>query len=62
MKTALSDHDQQHLREQNIISKHEIVYRVGDLYVVENVLNGEKRQIKVGTLLSESSKKRILKG
>ena len=62
MKTALSDHDQQHLREQSIISKHEIVYRVGDLYIVENVLNGEKRQIKVGTLLSENSKKRILKG
>ena len=62
MKIALSDHEQQHLREQRIISKHEIVYRVGDLYVAENVLNGEKRQIQVGTLLSENNNKRVLKG
>jgi hypothetical protein len=62
MKVALSDHEQKHLREQRVISEHEIVYRVGDLYVAEHVLNGEKRQIHVGALLSENNKKRVLKG
>ena len=62
MKVALSDNDQQNLRENNIISQHEVAYRVGDLYVAENILSGIRRQIKVENLIVENAGKKILKG
>ena len=62
MKIALSDNDQKNLRENNVISKHEIAYRMGDLYIAENILSGQRRQIAVENLLTESTSKRVLKG
>ena len=62
MKVALNDSDQQNLRENNVIGEHEVAYRVGDLYVAENVLTGLRRQISVGNLITESTGKRVLKG
>ena len=62
MKTALSEVDQKRLRENQVISVNEVAYKVGDLYVAENILSGQKRQIQVGCLIIEHSKKRVLKG
>jgi hypothetical protein len=62
MKVALSDSDQQNLRENQIISEHEVAFRVGDLYVAENILSGQRRQINVGNLITEQVGKKILKG
>ena len=62
MKVALSDNDQQSLRENNVISEHEVAYSVGDLYVAENILSGTRRQIKVGNLIVENKGKKVLKG
>ena len=62
MKVALSDDDQKNLRENNIIGEHEVAYRVGDLYVAENVLSCQRRQINVGNLITENASKRVLKG
>ena len=62
MKTALNESDQKKLREDHVISEHEVAYRVGDLYVAENILTGQKRQIQIGHVIVENSKKQILKG
>ena len=62
MKVALSDDDQKNLRENSVISEHEVAYRVGDLYVAENVLSGQRRQISVDNLIIESAGTRVLKG
>jgi len=62
MKETLSDTKLTSLREQNIINEHEIVYKVGDLYVAENILTGTKRQVNLDSVLIESSKRRVLKG
>jgi hypothetical protein len=62
MKNALSSQDQQLLREQNIINQHEVAYKVGDLYIAENILSGNKRTIEVVGLLTETGSRRILKG
>tara|TARA_R110002060_G_scaffold1412_1_gene2823 strand:+ start:920 stop:1108 length:189 start_codon:yes stop_codon:yes gene_type:complete len=62
MKVALSDDDQKKLRENNIISIHEVAYIVGDLYIAENVLNSTRRPISVAGLLTENTGKKILKG
>tara|TARA_Y100001938_G_scaffold134654_1_gene195368 strand:+ start:928 stop:1116 length:189 start_codon:yes stop_codon:yes gene_type:complete len=62
MKVALNELDQKKLRENNVISEHEVAYKIGDLYVAENVLSGQRRQITVGSVIVESSGKRVLKG
>lgn len=51
------------LRENNIIAKNEVAYQFGDLFVAENVLSGEKRNIDVSGFLNEDLRnKRVLKG
>ncbi len=62
MKKILDDHDQRILRESNVITDSEIVYMMGDIYVAENVISGEKRQIQVNNILKEHNNKRVLKG
>ena len=62
MKKILDDHDQRILRESNVITDSEIVYTMGDIYVAENVISGEKRQIQVNNILKEHNNKRVLKG
>mgnify|MGYP003663193841 CR=1 FL=1 len=62
MKVALSDVDQKKLRENDVISIHEVAYIVGDLYMAENVLNNTRRQISVAGLITENTGKQILKG
>ena len=62
MKTPLSEVDQKKLRENQVINEHEVAYKIGDLYVAENVLTSQKRQIQVGSLIVERSDKRVLKG
>jgi hypothetical protein len=62
MKEALSDDKILLLREAQIINAQEVVYKVGDLFVAENVLTGSKRQISVDSVLTEGSSRRILKG
>jgi hypothetical protein len=51
------------LRQHNIIAGNEIAFKVGDLYIAENVLTGERRQLNftVNNLLNES-KRQVLKG
>jgi len=62
MKEALNSEKLATLREKNIINEQEIVYKVGDLFVAENILTGNKRQINIDELLSEASNRRVLKG
>jgi hypothetical protein len=62
MKILLSDEDQKKLRESKVISENEVVFRVGDLYVAENIIKGTKRQVEVGKLLTENTNKRVLRG
>ncbi len=63
MKKMLDNKVTLMLRENNVISKNEVAYQFGDLFVAENVLSGEKRNIDVSSFLNEDSKsKRILKG
>ena len=51
------------LRNHRIINKDEIAYKVGDLFVAENVVTKNRRVIHVGfDILKESKNKEILKG
>ena len=51
MKTLLDDEDQRKLRENKVIGENEVVFRVGDLYVAEDIIKG-----------TEHSNKRVLRG
>lgn len=45
MSDYLSDNLIQKLRSSNTITSNEVVMKVGDLYVVENVIEGTKRTL-----------------
>ena len=62
MKEALSTQQQKILREQNVINQHEVAYKIGDLFVAENVLTGNRRPIQLADILTEEAGRRILKG
>ena len=52
----LEDSIQQRLRSSATIAENEVAIRVGDLYVAENVLTKERRQLSLSdTLLNTSS-------
>ena len=52
----LEDSIQQRLRSSDAIAENEVAMRVGDLYVAENVLTKERRQLSLSdTLLNTSS-------
>ena len=61
MKTLLDDEIQKMLRSKNIISMTEVVYKFGDLLVVEDTISGNKRNIQYDSIITESNKK-VLKG
>lgn len=61
MKTPLDQSKQKQLRTQGVITSDEIAYQEGDLFVAENVLNGNKRMIS-SSVLSENSNRQILFG
>ena len=60
-KSDLSPQQIRHLRDTNQISQNEVAYFVGDLLVVENVVDGSKRIVENHGVTTESTK-RILKG
>lgn len=60
-EVPLSHNDQQELRGKGVISENEVVFRVGDLLIAENVLTKSRRTIDSSSLILESSR-RVLKG
>ena len=59
---TLSAIEQNNLRHLGLISKEEIVLMIGDLYVVENVITKQRRQISLDNNVLIENKKRILRG
>ena len=64
MKLLLSDEVQRSLRANNVITATEVVYRFGDLFVAENSVTGEKRNLQNVPLhiVENTSSKSLLKG
>ena len=64
MKLLLPDDVQNNLRINNIITAAEVAYKFGDLFVAENSITGEKRNIQNVPLhiVENSSSKSLLKG
>jgi len=63
MGNVLSDETQRALREEKIITAHEIAIAIGDKFIAENILTKSRREVYVPQRLIEStSNKRILKG
>ena len=65
----LEDSVQQRLRSSAIIAENEVAIRVGDLYVAENVLTKERRQLSLSEALlsansvnESASSRELLKG
>ena len=64
VKLLLSDEVQRSLRANNVITATEVVYRFGDLFVAENSVTGEKRNLQNVPLhiVENTSSKSLLKG
>ena len=64
MENYLTDSQQAQLRQQGIITATEVIRRVGDLLVAEDVVSGTRRVIEnFSPVLPESTTtRRILKG
>jgi hypothetical protein len=62
METYLTDLQQTQLRQQGVITMTEVVKRVGDLFVAEDVVSGTRRVVTLTTILPESTGRRVLKG
>lgn len=62
MENYLTDAQQTQLRQQGVITMTEVVKRVGDLFVAEDVVSGSRRVITLTTILPESTGRRVLKG
>ena len=60
-KIELNGKQMKYLRESNQISQQEVAYFMGDILVVENVVDGSKRIVENHGITTESTK-RILKG
>ena len=65
----LEDSIQQRLRSTAVIAENEVAMRVGDLYVAENVLTKERRQLSLSdaslntsTVNESTSSRGLLKG
>ncbi len=59
----LNDNTQKLLREKGIITNNEAVLLEGDLYVAVNVINNNRRIIKIdGNILESKKRKELLKG
>jgi hypothetical protein len=62
MENYLTDAQQTQLRQQGVITMTEVVKRVGDLFVAEDVVTGSRRVVNLTTILPESTGRRVLKG
>lgn len=62
METYLTDSQQTLLRQSGVITQNEVVKRVGDLFVAEDVTNGTRRVIEKPSILTEVSGRQVLKG
>ncbi|HCT54276.1 MAG TPA: hypothetical protein DF712_17650, partial [Balneola sp.] len=63
MEKILNNDTQQRLRAANLITESEVVLRVADKYVAENVITKTRRIIEVPDRLIENrSTKRVLRG
>ena len=64
MKLLLSDEVQRNLRANNVITAVEVAYRFGDLFIAENSVTGEKRNLQNVPLhiVENFSNKSLLKG
>jgi hypothetical protein len=62
MNVALDKTQLENLRMQGLIKETEIAFIAGDLLIAENPVTQTRRVIGESTLISEVSKKRILKG
>ena len=62
METYLTDSQQTQLRQQGVITMTEVVKRVGDLFVAEDVVSGTRRVITLTSIIPESTGRRVLKG
>jgi len=56
----LSDVRQRALRGHGVISESEIAIKVGDLYVAQNIVTGDRREITIVEPVTET--KQILRG
>tara|TARA_Y100000592_G_C5271194_1_gene221938 strand:- start:33 stop:236 length:204 start_codon:yes stop_codon:yes gene_type:complete len=62
----LDDNTQSTLRSNNVIGENEVAIKLGDLFVAENILNKERRQLSSGDVsrytvsVNESATKRGL--
>ena len=64
MKLLLPDEAQKNLRDNRIITANEVAYRFGDLFIAENSITGEKRNLQnVPLYITETlNSKSLLKG
>jgi hypothetical protein len=62
METYLTDSQQTLLRQSGVITQNEVAKRVGDLFVAEDVTNGNRRVIEKPSILSEVTGRQVLKG
>ena len=64
MKTLLSNESQAILRRINLINEQEVAYKFGDLFIAENSITGQKRQLENVPLniAENSTKSSLLKG
>jgi len=64
MKTLLSNESQSILRRINLINEQEVAYKFGDLFIAENSITGQKRQLENVPLniAENSAKSSLLKG
>ena len=64
MKTLLSNESQAILRRIKLISEQEVAYKFGDLFIAENSITGQKRQLENVPLniAENSAKSSLLKG
>lgn len=64
MRVLLPEDVQRNLRINNIITATEVVYKFGDLFVAENTITGEKRNVQNIPLhiVEGSSDRSLLKG
>jgi len=64
MKTLLSNESQAILRRINLINEQEVAYKFGDLFIAENSITGQKRQLEnvPSNIAENSNKSSLLKG
>ena len=62
MEQILNDSELEILRKLKKISCDEVVYRIGDLLVAENVLTKQRRKLTQENPPFSESRKRLLKG